>query len=188
MSEQKQASRMRVRSCAPIEVGRCGFEIMLSWDGPRRKRAVVSVSPAGLRWRMSPTEDRGGISWDELFGQEAASEGAVSKGTREFLGRKKKGEITPHEVFCRPILEALAEMGGRGRAKAVLDRVGSMMKDVLQSNDYARVPSAGKQLRWRVSAMFARNVMANNDGRMKDSSPYGVWEISDAGRSWLKTS
>jgi hypothetical protein len=28
--------------------------------------------------------------------------------------------------------------------------------------------------------------MANEDGRMKEDSPNGIWEISDKGRAWLK--
>ena len=77
-------------------------------------------------------------------------------------------------------------MGGKGRTKAVLDRVGEKMKPVLKPKDYENHESRGKQIRWRNSAQWARNLMANEDGRMK-KTPRGLWEISDKGREWLKS-
>ncbi len=106
--------------------------------------------------------------------------------SKRFFGKSKKGEITPQEEFCQPILEVLEEMGGSGKTKYVLDRVGEKMKGILKPKDYEPHQSNAKQMRWRNSAQWARNEMANNDGRMKQGSPNGLWEISDKGRSWLK--
>ncbi len=106
--------------------------------------------------------------------------------SKRFFGRRSSGEITQHPAFCRPILESLVELSGRAKTKAVLDSVGIKMKDVLKPKDYEHHKSIGKQIRWRNTAQWARNDMVNKDGRMKKGSPDGIWEISEAGRAWLK--
>lgn len=78
-------------------------------------------------------------------------------------------------------------MGGSGKTKLVLDRVGEKMKGVLKPIDYAAHKSDDKQIRWRNTAQWARNTMVNDDGRMKKSRN-GIWEISEKGRKWLKES
>jgi hypothetical protein len=104
---------------------------------------------------------------------------------KRFFGKAKKGEITPHSAYYRPILEALEELGGRAKTKKVLDRVGEKMKPRLKDKDF-ELHSDGKSIRWRNTAQWARNTMANDDGRMKNDSPHGTWEISEAGRKFLK--
>lgn len=129
-----------------------------------------------------------GLEWSELEGLRDESSCAVQEiVSKRFFGRRASGEITSHVDFCRPILEVLVEMGGKGRTKAVLDRVAEKMKPVLKPKDYENHESRGKQIRWRNSAQWARNLMANEDGRMK-KTPRGVWEISDKGREWMKGS
>lgn len=124
--------------------------------------------------------------WDELEDLRDAATPAVQEiVSKRFFGKKRKGEITPHTDYYRPILEALVEMGGSGKTKLVLDRVGEKMKGVLKPIDYEAHKSDEKQIRWRNSAQWARNTMVNDDGRMKKGSPNGVWEISDKGRKWL---
>lgn len=105
--------------------------------------------------------------------------------SKRFFGKRKKGEITPHTEFFRPILEVLVDMGGSGKTKIVLDRVGLKMKDILKPLDYETLKSGEKQIRWRNSAQWARNAMVNDDGRMA-KGPIGIWEISEKGRNWLK--
>jgi hypothetical protein len=105
--------------------------------------------------------------------------------SKRFFGRIGKGEITPHMAYCRHILEVLIEMGGAGKTKTVLDRVGEKLKAVLKPKDYEHHKSSN-QIRWRNTAQWARNTMANDDGRMKKGSRNGYWEISDKGRAWLR--
>jgi restriction system protein len=106
--------------------------------------------------------------------------------SKRFFGKSKKGQITSHLAYCKPLLEVLVEMGGSGSTKEVLDRLGEKMKNVLVAKDYESHESDAKQIRWRNTAQWARNQMVNEDGRMKKSSPRGVWEISSAGSAWLK--
>ena len=128
-----------------------------------------------------------GREWSELEGLRDKSSLAVQEiVSKRFFGRKRSDEITSHEAFCRPILEVLVEMGGTGKTRDVLDRVGTRMKSLLKAKDFERHESKGKQIRWRNAAQWARNDMVNEDGRMKKGSPGGTWEISDSGRAWLK--
>jgi len=125
--------------------------------------------------------------WDELEGLRDAASPAVQEIVgKRFFGKSKRGEVTPHEAYCRPLLEVLVEMGGSGKTKPVLDRLGARMKPFLKPKDYEGLESDPKQIRWRNAAQWARNRMANDDGRMRSDSPRGVWEISEAGRQWLR--
>lgn len=102
-------------------------------------------------------------------------------------GRKPgRSGITTQLEFHRPLLEALVEMGGGGRARDVLDKVGQKMKRTLKPKDYEAFAHPGQQMRWRNTVQWARNLMVNEDGRMKKDSPRGIWEISKVGRAWLK--
>lgn len=125
--------------------------------------------------------------WDDLEDLRDKATPAVQEiVSKRFFGRRKSGEITGHMEFCSFILEVLVEMGGKGKTKDVLDRVGEKMKSVLKPKDYETHKSDAHQIRWRNTAQWARNHMVNEDGRMKKGSPTGLWEISDKGRACLK--
>jgi len=125
--------------------------------------------------------------WEELENAREAATPEVQKiVSKHFFGKKKKGLITPQDDYCQPILEVLVEMGGKGKTKTVIDRVGEKMKSTLKLIDYESHKSNEKQIRWRNTAQWARNKMVNSDGRMKKDSPNGVWAISDKGRKWLE--
>lgn len=128
-----------------------------------------------------------GTEWQELedLRDKASVEVQQIVGKR-FFGKEKKGVITSHQDYCRPLLEVLVEMGGSGKTKEVLDRLGIKMKQVLKPKDFEPHESDAKLIRWRNAAQWARNFMVNEDGRMKKNSPRGVWEISAAGLAWLK--
>lgn len=77
-------------------------------------------------------------------------------------------------------------MGGAGKTQAVLNQLGERLKSDLKPKDHEMLNSDAKQIRWRNAAQWARNLMVNGDGRMKKTSPRGVWEISERGCTWLK--
>jgi restriction system protein len=106
--------------------------------------------------------------------------------SKRFFGKSRKGDITPQDAYCRPLLEVLVAMNGGGKTKEVLDLLGDKMKSTLKPKDYEAHESDAQQIRWRNTAQWARNLMVNEDGRMKKNSPRGVWEISEKGRNWLK--
>lgn len=106
------------------------------------------------------------------------------KPPRTAKGRLGRGLRTPEEAFRRPILEALAELGGGAPIGEVLERVGAKMKSVLNQYDRQPLPSDPRSIRWKNTAQWCRNTLVR-EGLMKSDSPHGVWDISDAGRKWL---
>ena len=125
--------------------------------------------------------------WSELEElREKATPAVQEIISKRFFGRASTGEITSQWDFCRYLLEVLVEMGGSGKVKDVLDRLGEKMKDGLKPKDYEPHESNANQIRWRNTAQWARNFMVNEDNKMKKGSPRGVWEISKEGRAWLK--
>ncbi len=106
------------------------------------------------------------------------------KSRRIAKGRLERGLRTPEEAFRRPILEALAELGGSASIGEVLERVGAKMKSVLNQYDREPLASDPRSARWKNTAQWCRNTLVR-EGLMKSDSPHGVWEISDAGRKWL---
>jgi restriction system protein len=147
---------------------------------------AIAVIDFGKRL-LSLKEKVGGIAaeWGELENLRDKATPAVQEiVSKRFFGKKKKGEITPHSAYCPFILQALVEMGGSGKTRFVLDRVGEKMKHILKPIDYDVLPSDRKTIRWRNSAQWARSDMVHKDGRMKKRKD-GIWEISDKGRKWL---
>lgn len=108
-----------------------------------------------------------------------------NKATHRTKGRLPRGLRTPVEAFRRPILEALVELGGSAPIGEVLDRVGAKMEAVLNSYDREPLPSDPRTVRWRNTAQWCRKALVS-EGLMRSDSPYGIWEISDAGRKWLE--
>lgn len=104
-----------------------------------------------------------------------------TKTERRNLGRLQRGVRTPEEAYRLPILEALVELDGSGKVRDVMERVERKMQDVLNAVDYEPLPSNPNQQRWYNGGQWARNTM-RQEGLLKDDSPRGTWEISEAGR------
>jgi hypothetical protein len=97
----------------------------------------------------------------------------------------ESGEFTPVIAYWRPILEVLVEMGGHGKRGDVVDAVGRKMISVLKPADYGKLPTSG-WIRWRNRVGWqASNMRQPEQGLIKNNSPRGIWEITDAGRKWL---
>ena len=79
------------------------------------------------------------------------------------------------------MLEALVEMGGRGRLSDILPNLERKMKGRLTSVDYEMLKD-GRTVKWRNRAQWERARMVE-DGCLKTGSPRGMWEIADAGRA-----
>jgi restriction system protein len=135
---------------------------------------------AELRDRLAAMRD----DWASLHAQGRPPRRApAARANRRDLGRAPRGERTRERDFFGPILEALLEMGGRGRAADVLDRVLEKMKPHLRPIDFEILPSA-PEARWRKTAQWARHTMVQ-EGLLRDDSPRGIWEVTDQGRAWL---
>lgn len=121
--------------------------------------------------------------WDTISGSEA-EEDEETKAERRNLGRLRKGLRTPEAAYYVPILKALIELGGSAKMQAVLDKVHKAMKPILKDVDHEPLASDSDMPRWRNSAQWARNTM-RQEGLLKDDSPHGTWEITEAGRARL---
>jgi restriction system protein len=92
---------------------------------------------------------------------------------------------TREAAFNKPILEALVNRGGKAHIRVVLGDLETRMGTSFTEHDVLPIPSDPSQLRWQNTATWARHDL-RLAGRIKDDSPQGIWEISDAGREWVK--
>ena len=91
----------------------------------------------------------------------------------------------PRQRYCLPILKALEECGGSLVTSDVLRQVDRLMGDELRSIDKSR--RSDGQFYWQNRTHDMRREFVNT-GLMKVDSPRGIWEISEEGREYLRTS
>lgn len=123
--------------------------------------------------------------WLTLTSSKRANQEKSSRAPRK--GRLPRGLRTPEDALRTPILEALAELGGSATIGKVLDLVEKKLGTQLTKYDLEPLPSDPKSVRWRNTAQWCRNSLIR-EGLMKNDSPYGIWEISDAGWKLVKES
>ncbi len=104
--------------------------------------------------------------------------------SKQFHGKLRKGLRTPEQAYRKPILEALVRAGGSAKMSRVLDEVFERMGPILSEFDHQPLSSGRGAIRWRNAAQWARNTLVK-DGLMRNDSPQGTWEISEAGKKWL---
>jgi len=105
------------------------------------------------------------------------------RGRKSRSTRKPRGVLTPHAAYCRPILQALVGLGGSAPTSVVIDRVRELMAGVLTPED--RKPLKRGQITWRKYVELTRLFLVW-EGLLSSRSPRGIWEITDAGRQWLR--
>ena len=91
----------------------------------------------------------------------------------------------PRQRYCLPILKALDECGGSLATSDVLRQVNQLMGDELRLIDKSR--RSDGQFYWQNRTHDMRRELVNT-GLMKVDSPRGIWEISEEGREYLRTS
>jgi hypothetical protein len=130
--------------------------------------------------------------WEALFPDEEIENDAneeppinIDTSERRSLGRLQRGMRTREPEFRRPLLKVLVDKGGSASMKDVLAELEKIMKGKLKDVDYDPLPSDPDTIRWRNTAQWSRQAMVN-DGLLKNNSPRGIWEISEAGRKYLK--
>lgn len=101
--------------------------------------------------------------------------------TRSERVRGVKGSITPQSAYAIPLLESLIEMGGKGKVRSVLEKVGEKMDSKLKEKDLEKVSTGA--LRWKNHAMWERLNLVDL-GYLKRDSPRGIWEITDTGKEY----
>jgi len=125
--------------------------------------------------------------WIKLFSsrRRIALAKKTRKTKRSSVNMLPRGLRTPEEKFRVPILESLLELGGSAPISEVLERVEIKMKGILNKYDRQPLASDPRSIRWRNTAQWCRNTLVK-EGLMKSDSPFGMWEISEAGRKRLK--
>lgn len=122
--------------------------------------------------------------WENLFREEVEEEGSEAHEARRNYGRLRRGLRTREDAYFRPILEALQELGGSAQMNQVLERVQRKMQGILKDVDYEPLTSDPDMPRWKNAAQWARNSLVKS-GYMRNNSPRGIWEISEAGIRYL---
>lgn len=147
-----------------------------------RDALEVAASIAAFREKIDALRRE----WRSISGPEEAQD-EETRQHRSNLGRLQRGLRTPEEAYRVPVLEVIEELGGSASLNDVLDRVQSKMIGVLREVDFEPLASDPERLRWRNAAQWARNTMAR-EGLLRDDSPRGIWEISEAGLRELESS
>jgi len=161
-------------------VNRVGSKAFESRDYDRAKEALERVGLlTAFRDRLATMRKE----WNDLTVAEPDNEEA--RIARHNLGRLERGLRTPEQAYFLPILSVLVDLGGPARMVDVLDRVGEAMKQVLKEVDYEPLTSDPTATRWRNAAQWARHALVKED-LMRADSPRGIWQISEAGRKYLK--
>jgi hypothetical protein len=101
---------------------------------------------------------------------------------QRFGSRATPGSILPERDYWVPILAILAEEGGAADSNYVIDTLEARMADRLTPGDF-EVLRMG-EVRWRNRARFARLRMRER-GLLSNSSPRGIWELTEAGQDYL---
>lgn len=151
-------------------------------QGERIRALISRAEVLASEWANLQKEAQTGVAITHSL----LKEGTSIRGTHRIgrvSQRAPRGARTPEQAYYRPILSALVEMGGRGPAGEVLQRVGDQMHSRLNEFDLGRLKSG--EVRWRNAARWARQNMIE-EGLLSDRSPIGIWEITPKGREFLK--
>jgi hypothetical protein len=96
--------------------------------------------------------------------------------------RATPGSILPEQAYWRPILAIIEEAGGAMAANDVIEAVWERLHEQMRPRDLERQGLG--EMRWRNRVRFAR-LRLKERGLLSDSSPRGIWEITEEGRGYL---
>jgi hypothetical protein len=142
--------------------------------GAGRKRA----NPPSAATRRANGAGKAPAGRARRKGKSSRRSGAGSNAT----GRAPRGSLLSDDAYEMPILQVLAERGGRGGKNEVIDAIEPILADRLTALD--REPVTSGEIRWRNRAQFARLRFVQR-GDMAKGSPRGIWEITDQGQQRL---
>jgi len=101
------------------------------------------------------------------------------------LKKIEDGKRTSEEEFKIPILKALVDLGGSATKGNVIDVLEVSMSAQLNSYDWETLSPPNNEIRWKNTAAWARQELVY-EGLLAKNSPYGIWEITPAGRNYLQ--
>ncbi len=100
--------------------------------------------------------------------------------TRKRSPRAAAGSLLPEHEYVEPLIQALAESGGSGPAREIIDSVGKRLGDRLTALDHEPLKSG--VVRWQNRVQFVRLRLVE-EGLLAKDTPRGVWALTEAGRS-----
>lgn len=121
--------------------------------------------------------------WSELWPQTEQRDSGIS--SRRDLGHLQRGERTRESDCFIPILTTLIEQGGSVKVTDLMPSLEVKMRHILREVDYEPVVSRPNETRWVNVAHWARDKMVKK-GLLKGNSPRGTWEITEAGRAFVR--
>ena len=147
--------------------------------------------------RIIPWEDRIFCSIDLEIQLEAVSDfqkylsksnveqGKAKAEAQEAFQPRLSDTPSPRRNYGLPILRALESLGGSGATHQVLDMVYQFMDAANELREIDKSRRSDGQFYWDNRTQDMRRELISK-GLMKDDSPWGVWEISDAGLEYLR--
>jgi hypothetical protein len=135
-----------------------------------------------LRENAEPFTDTPNSVLRRLLGIDPGGSRKDSVASAKRKGRASPGSILPESEYEIPILQELVDRGGRGHATEITNAVGRRLADQLTDLDREKLDSG--EVRWRNRVQFTRLTLKQL-GLIAADSPRGIWEITDAGRSFL---
>ena len=93
---------------------------------------------------------------------------------------RRRGNKTPQRDFRLPLMKVLLDLGGTAKVKDIREKLLTVMKDRLTSDDYE--PGSTGAERWGNAACGERSDLVK-EKLFRDDSQRGVWELSDKGRA-----
>ncbi len=105
--------------------------------------------------------------------------------TRTNYGKVDPSEKTSQRDYLIPILEVLDELGGTAKASKVLEAVAERICPRFTPADLEPLASNPREPRWRNTAQWARQQL-RDEGPLAPPQVRGVWELTDAGRDYLR--
>ena len=147
--------------------------------------------------RIIPWEDRIFCSIDLEIQQEAVSDfqkylsksnveqGKAKSEAQEAFQPQLSNTPLPRQNYGLPILKALKSLGGSGATYEVLDLVYQFMEEANELREIDKSRRSDGKFYWDNRTQDMRRGLISK-GLMKDNSPWGIWEISEAGIEYIR--
>ena len=111
-------------------------------------------------------------------------QGTAKSNAQEAFQPQTPDTPLPRQRYGLPILKALVELGGSAATNQVLQQVYQLMATANELREIDKSRRSDGQHYWDNRTQDMRRELINK-GFMKDDSPRGIWEISEAGRNHL---
>lgn len=101
---------------------------------------------------------------------------------------RRRLERTQDKEFRVPILEFLAmQSDGHAPSKKVRESIEAVMAHKFTPDDREWMPNAGSERWWNSARWERKHMMLENPPLLNPDSVHGIWEITQAGREYLRT-